>query len=434
METGRYKKSGELLARSQKVLAGGVSSEFRKYNHPHALFYTHGNGSRIYDVDGNEYLDFTLSQGPLILGHSHPGVLQAINEYSEQGQLFAGQHIREIQLAEKINELVPSAELMRFCLDGSEAVHTAFRIARAKTGKQKFLRFEGHYHGWLDNVCWGISAPSAEDLGSRENPNLFPWSDGLSQHSKEEFIIIPWNDLDLLKQTLRQHHHELAAIITEPVMCNNGCIMPEEEFLKGIRMLCDEYNIALIFDEVITGFRLSLGGAQQYFNISPDLSVFAKAIASGYPLSVITGKREWMTLVEQGSVIQAGTMNSGNASVAAALATIKILEAENPYSRHFAYGKQLMVGLREAAAEAGQNLLVQGPGPMFHTGFTSLDNVKNFRDTFSYDKIKLGKFIAGMHDEGVRIIGRGLWYISAAHTQSDILLAIEKAAKVLKTI
>lgn len=434
MGIDRYKKSEELLARSKKVLAGGVSSEFRKYNHPHALFYTHGKGSRIYDVDGNEYVDFTLSQGPLILGHSHPDVLRAIHEYSESGQLFAGQHIREIELAEKINELIPSAELMRFCLDGSEAVHTAFRIARAKTGKQKFLRFEGHYHGWLDNVCWGISAKSPEVLGSREQPTVFPWTEGLPEHSKDEFIILPWNDLELVRETLKKHHHELAAIITEPVMCNNGCIVPGEKFLGGLRTLCDEYGIALIFDEVITGFRLSLGGAQKYFGVSPDLSVFAKAIASGYPFSVIAGKKEWMSLIEEGSVIHAGTMNSGNATVAAALATIEVLQAENPYNRFFQYGTQLMNGLKQAAFEANQNLLIQGPGPMFHTGFTSLDSVKDYRDTLSYDKIKLSRFIAGMHDEGVRIIGRGLWYISAAHTQKDILFAIEKAIKVLKAI
>ena len=434
MGMDRYKKSAELLARSRKVLAGGVSSEFRKYNHPHALFYTHGKGSRIYDVDGNEYIDFTLSQGPLILGHSHPDVLHAIQEYSSAGQLFAGQHIRELELAEKINELIPSAELMRFCLDGSEAVHTAFRIARAKTGKQKFLRFEGHYHGWLDNVCWGISAKSAEALGSREHPEVFPWTEGLPERTKEEFIILPWNDLTLLKETVKKYHQELAAIITEPVMCNNGCIMPNKEFLEGMRALCSEYGIALIFDEVITGFRLSLGGAQQYFNISPDLSVFAKAIASGYPFSVIAGKKEWMHLVEEGRVIHAGTMNAGNATIAAALSTIEILQAENPYERLFQYGQRLMNGLKQAAFEANQQLLIQGPGPMFHTGFTSLDSVKDYRDTLSYDKVKLGKFIAGMHDEGVRIIGRGLWYISAAHTPEDISFAIEKAKKVLNAM
>src|SRR5690606_35284957 len=149
----QYEQSAQLLTRAKKVLAGGVSSEFRKYNHPHALFYTHGKGSRIYDVDGNEYLDFTLSQGPLIVGHSHPYVLNAVGAYSQHGQLFAGQHIREVELGEKLQKLIPCAELMRFCLDGSEAIQTALRVARAKTGRKKFLRFEGHYHGWLDNVA-----------------------------------------------------------------------------------------------------------------------------------------------------------------------------------------------------------------------------------------------------------------------------------------
>ena len=429
-----YSQSAQLLERAKKVLAGGVSSEFRKYSYPHALFYTHGKGSRIYDVDGNEYLDFTLSQGPLILGHSHPHVVKSVADYSENGQLYAGQHIKEIELAEKINKLIPSAELMRFCLDGSEAVQTAFRVSRAVTGRKKFLRFEGHYHGWLDNVSWGISTPSEEALGSRENPNVYPWTEGLPEHSKEEFIVLPWNNLPLLKKTVAERHKEIAAIITEPVMCNNGCILPEEGFLEGLREVCDEYDIALIFDEVITGFRLSLGGAQQYFGITPDISVFAKAMASGYPISAVVGKRKWMNVIEESKVIQAGTMNSSNATVAAALATIEILETENPYERLFQYGKKLMEGLKEAASATGQNLLVQGAGPMFNTAFTDLKSIKDYRDTLSLDRTKLRKFISGMQDSKVRIIGRGLWYISAAHTEADIDEAIKKASKILSSL
>ena len=433
MEPNHYAQSAALLERAKKVLAGGVSSEFRKYNHPHAIFYTHGQGSRIYDVDGNEYLDFTLSQGPLILGHSHPHVLQSINEYSAQGQLFAGQHLKEIELAEKMNALIPSAELMRFCLDGSEAVQTALRVARAKTGRQKFLRFEGHYHGWLDNVCWGISTPSADALGSREQPQVYPWTQGLPERVTEEFMILPWNDLALVRKTVAEHHQELAAIITEPIMCNNGCVLPREGFLQGLRDICDEYGIALIFDEVITGFRVSLGGAQGYFGITPDLSIFAKAFASGYPISAIVGKREWMQLIEEAKVIHAGTMNSGNATVAAALATIEVLEQEQPYERLFRYGQKLMEGLRQAAAETGQNLRVEGLGPMFNTAFAdTAATTYEYRDTLSFDKAKLGRFVAGMHDEGVRVIGRGLWYISAAHTEADIERAISTARKVLE--
>ncbi|SEJ58679.1 glutamate-1-semialdehyde 2,1-aminomutase [Dyadobacter sp. SG02] len=429
-----YQKSAELLERAKKVLASGVSSEFRKYNHPHALFYTHGRGSRIYDVDGNEYLDFTLSQGPLILGHSHPEVLKAVAEYSQEGQLFAGQHIREIELAETLNRLIPSAELMRFCLDGSEAVQTAFRVARAKTGKSKFLRFEGHYHGWMDNVCWGISTPSAEALGSREQPNVFPWTQGLPDGVENEFIILPWNDIELVRQTIAERGHEIAAIITEPVMCNNGCIEPKPGFLQGLRDLCSNHNIALIFDEVITGFRLSLGGAQQYFGITPDLSIFAKAIASGYAISAIVGKYEWMQLIEQAKVIHAGTMNAGNPTVAAALATIGVLERDAPHERMFRLGRKLMASLQQAAAKSGHALLVEGPGPMFATSFTTIEKTSDYRDTLPADKGKLGRFIAAMHEEGVRVIGRGLWYISAVHTDEDIETAIATAEKVLAKI
>jgi len=433
MESLNYSESAKLLERSKKVLAGGVSSEFRKYNHPHALFYTHGIGSRIYDVDGNEYLDFTLSQGPLILGHSHPEVLKAIQTYSEKGQLFAGQHIKEVELAEKLASLIPSAELMRFSLSGSEAIQTAFRIARAKTGKKKFLRFEGHYHGWLDNVSWGISTPSLEDLGSREEPNCYPWTQGLDDQNKDEFTILPWNDLELVKSTLEKNK-DIAAIITEPIMCNKACILPKEGFLQGLRDLCDQHGIALIFDEVITGFRMSMGGAQSYYGITPDLSIFAKAIASGYPLSAIVGKREWMHSLETGEVIHAGTMNSGNAPVAAALATIEVLDREQPHERMFTLGKMLQEGLRKAAADAGQNLYVSGPGPMVFTGFTDLDSITDFRSALSLDMVKQKAFVSGMHDSGLRVIGRGLWYISAVHTEEDVKKAISIAAKVLKTL
>lgn len=426
-----HTQSARLLERAKKVLAGGVSSEFRKYAHPHALFYTHGAGSRIYDVDGNEYLDFTLSQGPLLLGHSHPEVLKAVADYSEKGQLFAGQHVQEVVLAEKLNRLIPSAELMRFCLDGSEAVQTALRVARAKTGRKKFLRFEGHYHGWLDNVAWGISAPSEEALGSREAPNVYPWSAGLPTESREEFMVLPWNDLALVRKVVEREPDAIAAIITEPVMCNNGCIPPADGFLEGLRTLCDQHGIALIFDEVITGFRIHPGGAQAYFGVMPDLSVFAKAMGSGYPISVIAGKRSWMRLIEESKVIHAGTLNAGNASIAAALATLEILEREAPHARMFRLGEQLMEGLRKLAADYKHDLLVQGPGPMFHTGFTPLKKVTDYRDTLHYDKARLARFITGMQDRGVRIIGRGLWYISAAHTEDDVAVALEAGEKVL---
>jgi glutamate-1-semialdehyde 2,1-aminomutase len=429
-----YTQSKALYERASRALAGGVSSEFRKFNWPHPLFYSSAQGSRIVDVDENEYLDFTLSQGPLILGHSHPQVLASVERASQLGQLFAGQSLMELELAEKLQQLIPCAELVRFSLSGSEADHTALRVARAVTGRPKFIRFEGHYHGWFDNVAWSISGPSVEALGDYEHPTPLPWTDGLPARTIDEFIVLPWNDLALVERTLADHHAEIAAIITEPVMCNSGCIEPAPGFLAGLRVLCDQYEIALIFDEVITGFRLSLGGAQAHYRVTPDLAVFAKAMANGYPISALAGKRRWMQPIAEGKVIHAGTMNASNPTVAAALATIAVLEEEDVHARLFQLGQRLMSGLRTIAAETGQPLRVLGPGPMFHTGFTTQPEIRHYRDTLAYDRDQQARFIQGMQERGIRLIGRGLWYLSAAHTDADIDQALATTQAVLQTI
>jgi glutamate-1-semialdehyde 2,1-aminomutase len=428
----RYEKSRNLYERACRVLAGGVSSEFRKFGPPHPLFYDRGTGSRIVDADGNEALDFTLSQGPLILGHSHPHVLAEVATASAAGQLFAGQHLRELELAETLQRLIPCAELMRFSLSGSESDHAALRLARAVTGRPKFLRFEGHYHGWFDSVAVGIGGPSLEALGPRERPTAVRWTQGLPDKIEEQCVVLPWNDLALVEHTLRDRAQEIAAIITEPVMCNSGCIEPEPGYLAGLRVLCDRYGIVLIFDEVITGFRLGLGGAQKHFGVTPDLAVFGKAMASGYPISVLAGKRRFMERIADGSVIHAGTMNSGNPSIAAAQATLHVLESEAVHPRLFELGRRLMAGLRDASQRAGKPLLVQGPGPMFHAGFTTLDIVRDFRETLSYDKPRYAQFVAAMQDRGIRLIGRGLWYLSAAHTLEEIDRCVATAYDALK--
>lgn len=429
-----YSQSKVLYERASKVLAGGVSSEFRKFSYPHPLFYARGVGSRVYDVDGNEYLDFTLSQGPLILGHSHPYILEAVQRQSANAQILAGQHLQEVELAEKLQHLIPCAELLRFSLSGSESVHAALRLARAATGRPKFLRFEGHYHGWLDNVAFSISAPSLEALGEREQPRSVPWTQGLPPCAEEESIVLPWNDLAPVEKTLSERGNEIAAIITEPVMCNNGCIPPEPGFLEGLRALCDRHGCLLIFDEVITGFRLSMGGAQAFFGVTPDLAIFGKAMASGYPISVFAGRRQWMQLVAEGKVIHAGTMNSGNPSVAAALATLEVLERDRVHDKLFALGQRLMKGLRQAAQDARQSVLIQGPGPMFHMGFTAQEKVCNYRETLDYDTAAYARFVGEMHERGVRLIGRGLWYISGAHTEGEIDRAVDTAREVLQEI
>ncbi len=426
-----HDRSRALFERAQHALAGGVSSEFRKGNVPHPLVYVRAQGARLFDADGNEYLDFALSQGPMVLGHGHPEVLEAVERASCDGQLYAALHLAEIELAEKLQEIIPCAELVRFSLTGSEADHIALRVARAVTGRQKFIRFEGHYHGWFDNVAFGVNGSSLEALGNREAPNVLPWTQGLPERARDEFILLPWNDLALVERTVEQHHRDIAAIITEPIMCNTGCIEPQTGFLEGLRALCDRYGIALIFDEVITGFRVHLGGAQAYYGVTPDLAVFAKAIANGYPLSAIAGKRKWMQPIADGKVIHAGTANAGNPSIAAARATIEVMERDRVHEKLHRLGKRLQAGLRDAARATGHDLLVQGPGPMLHIAFTTLPCAKDLRDTFAFDKAKLAEFVFGLQEAGIRILSRGTWYLSAAHTEEDVDRAVRVAREVM---
>ncbi len=427
----KHHRSAELFHRAQKALAGGVSSQFRSYEYPHPLFYQSGRGSRITDVDGNTYLDFTLSQGPLILGHSHPEVVEAVARATASGQIFAGQHLAELDLAETVKRLVPCADLVRFSLSGSEAVHAALRAARVHTGRTRFLKFEGHYHGWFDNVAVSVSAASADQLGSRMRPRPVPWTQGRPSSSDAEVITACWNDLEAAERAFASDPQGIAAVITEPVMCNSGCIMPANGFLEGLRSLCSFYGSVLIFDEVITGFRLGMSGAQGYFGVTPDLATFGKAMANGFPISVLAGKAEVMAHVAEGTALHAGTMNSGNPTVAAALATLEILEREQVHDRLFAMGNQLAEGLRQVSSKAGHPMRVEGPGPMFHTGFTDAGEIREYRDTFAYDSAKYGRFVQGMHRRGVRLIGRGLWYLSAAHTNDDIETALGAAAETL---
>jgi glutamate-1-semialdehyde 2,1-aminomutase len=429
-----HEKSRALFERAQQVLAGGVSSEFRRFNLPHPLVYTRAFGSHIVDADENDYLDFALSQGPMILGHGHPEVQAHVRLAEEAGQMYAALHQGEIELAELLNRLIPCAELIRFSVTGSEAVQAALRTSRAVTGRARFLRFEGHYHGWLDNVAFGVGGPSLDELGPRERPAGLPWSGGLPLHTRDECIVLPWNDLALVEQTVAIQGPDLAAIITEPVMCNNGCIQPAPGFLQGMRALCDRHGIALIFDEVITGFRIHLGGAQAYYGVIPDLAIFAKAIANGHPLSVLAGRREWMRPIAEGTVIHAGTANAGNASVAAALATIGALERGRVHERLHALGARLADGLRAAARDVGCDAVVQGVGPMQQIAFGSSLPARDYRDLFRYDRARLGQFVYALQERGVRILSRGLWYLSAAHTEGEIDQAVWAARDAMQAL
>jgi glutamate-1-semialdehyde 2,1-aminomutase len=431
----RYAHSKKLFDRASRVVAGGVNSLWRAQQAPHPLFFTRASGSRLWDADGNEYVDWALGDGSLILGHSPPEVTERVVEAVRQGQLYCGQHEAEVLLAEKLCKLVPCAEITRLTGTGSEAVHLVLRLARATARRPRFIRFEGHDHGWLDGEAVSVN-PTPDQHGPRENPMPVAWSSGQRASALAECVVLPWNDLDLARRTVERLRDDLAAVITEPVMGHNGCVMPEHGFLEGLRRICDTHNVLLIFDECLTGFRLSLGGAQKHLGVTPDLAVFGGAMGNGFPIGAVAGRRRLMELLATGACAHGGTANAGCASVAAALATMERLERDHGAVFHQLAdrAKHLMDGLRRAAQAARVPVLLQGPGPMFHMGFISQFRVRDYRDVIRYDRARYVRFCRAMLDHGVRLLNRGVWFVSAAHSEQDIEQTVAAAEASLKTL
>ena len=431
----RYAHSKELFDRATRAIAGGVNNQWRAQQMPHPLFFTRAAGSRMWDADGNEYVDWALGDGSLILGHSPVEVLDRVHEAMRQGQLYGAQHEAEVLLAEKLCKLIPCAEVTRLTLTGSEAIHLVLRLARAATRRPRFIRFEGHYHGWLDGEAVSVN-PTPDQHGPRENPIPVPWSNGQRASALAECVVLPWNDLDLARRTVERLRDDIGAVITEPVMGYNGAVMPEQGFLEGLRRVCDTHNVLLIFDECLTGFRLSPGGAQKHFGVTPDLAVFGGTMANGFPISAAVGRRKLMELVGTGACVHVGTGAGGCVPVAAALATIEKLEHDHgaAFKQLSDRSKQLMDGLRRAAHAARVPVLLQGPGPMFHMGFTSQLRVRDYRDTTRYDRARYVRFCRAMLDRGVRLLNRGVWFVSTAHTEEDIQLTVAAAESALKAL
>ncbi len=431
----KWARSQELLERSKRTLAGGISSNVRLLAKPLPLFFDRAEGAMIYDVDGNGYIDYMLGQGPMILGHSHPAVLDAVNAAMRKGQLYAGQHELEFLVSERLVELIPSAELCRFGLSGSEMVQAAMRLARAITGRTKILRFEGHYHGWFDNVLISV-APPLDQAGPRERPSVVPGTPGQTASALEDFYVLPWNDLTLVEELFAEHGHEIAAIMTEPMMCNTGAITPEPGFLAGLRRLCDEHGSLLYFDETISGFRLGLSGAQGRFAVTPDLSSFAKAMAGGFANAALVGKADHMRRFVEG-VNHSGTFNSNVIAMAASAAAIAELEKDDGaiYQQLDQIGTQLMDGLRELGERHSLPLHVQGVPTAFHLSFTELDAIRDYRDFAQQcDQERYSHFVVAMLEAGVRLIGRGIWYLSAAHTEEHVEQTLQAADQALAKV
>lgn len=431
----KLSRSQEMFKRSCEFIAGGVNSAMRGEMKPFPVFFERGEGSKIYDVDGNEYIDYALSFGPLILGHRPINVVKAVKKQIDKGWIYGAQHELEINLSEKLVQIIPCAELIRYSNTGTEAVQTALRLARAYTGKNKIIKFEGHYHGWADNILVSYH-PKLEEAGPIEAPCPLLTSAGQTESILQDIIILPWNNLAVVEETIKRHKDEIAGIITEPMMCNSGVIYPAEGYLEGLRKITAENEIILIFDEVITGFRLALGGAQEYFGVIPDIAVFSKAMAAGFPISCVAGRKDIMNLITQGKVVHAGTFNSNPVSLAAAYATIRELEKNSGeiYKRMFSLGKRLKEGIKEIAEEIKFPVLLQGPGPMFHLFFTRRETVNNYRDYLESDMETYGKFIEYLLYEGIFSLNRGVWYLSAAHSDNDIERTLEAIRGTMKRL
>jgi glutamate-1-semialdehyde 2,1-aminomutase len=432
----RYHRSRELFARAEQTLAGGVSSNVRRGDKPLPLYFDRGVGSRLFDVDGNEYIDYVLGRGPLILGHTHPEVIEASCRQLRRGQIYAAQHVLEVELAERVTEIVPSAERVRFGISGSEAVHAALRLARAFTGRETVLKFEGHYHGWLDNILYSLS-PDVDRAGDAKMPEALRESGGQFSARDSRVRALPWNDFEALDRYLDAHAGETAAIITEPIMCNTGVILPADGYLDMLRQVCTRHGIVLIFDEVITGFRVSLAGAQGLFGIRPDLSIFGKAIANGMPMSCIAGRADILDLIAQGKVGHGGTYNSLPAVLAAAVSTLDILRKDNGaiYERMRKTGSALMDGIKRCAARVGVPAIVQGHPAIFYVAFPTIgeggSSVQDYRSSLKMDNDLYSEFVSALAKRGVRVIPRGNWFLSAAHDEADVELTLQAVEEAL---
>ena len=426
----RFEASKALVAENSRYVAGGVNSNFRLGMAEGPLVFSHGEGPYLVDVDGNRLIDYYCGMGAAILGHSPPGVIAAVRAQVEHGILFAGQTRIEFDAAQMLCARIPSAERMRFGSSGSEVAQAAVRIARAATGRRVILKFEGQYHGWFDNILWS-AAPALNAAGPTEAPVPVPGSTGQDAADAAGLEVMGWNDLAALEARLA--HGDVAAVLMEPAMCNQGAIAPVPGYLEGARAACTRTGTILVFDEVITGFRLHRGGAQALYGVTPDLSLFAKAIANGFPVAALLGRADLLDLVVTGGVVHGGTYNAQPVTMAALVATQEALTEE----RHAAACKQglrLQEGVRAALAQAGITAQVSGCPLAFHVAFGLAAPARNYRDVAAADKAGYVRFAHALLKRGVRVLERGAWFVSLEHDDTVIDATLDIVAEAAKEI
>ena len=417
--------------KAQKHIPGGVNSPVRAFKGVGGdpVFVDHAKGAYFTDPDGKRYIDYVGSWGPMILGHAHDDVIEAVREAALRGLSFGAPTEMETTMADMICEIVPSMEMVRMTSSGTEATMSAIRLARGFTGRDKIVKFEGCYHGHSDSLL--VKAGSgALTLGEPSSPGV---PAALAEHT----ITLNYNDADQVRETFSQIGDQIACIIVEPVAGNMNCIPPVEGFLETLRAVCDEYKSVLIFDEVMTGFRVALGGAQAMYGVKPDLTTLGKIIGGGMPVGAFGGRRDIMEhIAPLGPVYQAGTLSGNPVAMAAGLKTLELLSAEGFHAQLSAKVETLVNGMMNEAKSAGIPMTENHAGGMFGLFFTDASKVTNFAETTACDQERFKKFFHGMLNEGVYLAPSAYeaGFVSIAHTDEDLNNSIEAAAKVFKVL
>ncbi len=429
----KWSRSRQWLERARQSLPLGVSSPFRA-RFPVPLYFARGSGPYLTDVDGNRYVDYTLGWGPNILGYAHPALVAAVTAQAARGHNYGAQHELEFLVAEKIRELVPCAGRVIFSSSGSEAVQLALRLARAFTGRNLILKFEGHYHGWMDSVLISHH-PAAGALGSEEAPCAVLESRGQVPNAADNVIVAVWNRVEAVEAAFARAPAPVAGVIMEPVLCNSGCLMPRPGYLEAVRDICRREGALLIFDEVITGFRMALGGAQEYYGVQPDLAIFGKALGGGLPVSAVAGRPEIMDLIGDG-VAFGGSFNGNPLVLAAAHATLGELSRDQgaALERANRTGRTLMDGIRDAARRCGIPVVVSGFGAAFAVHFTEKPELRDYRDALAGDPQRLARFALALLERGVYILPDGRFYVSVVHGPEEMTRTLEAVESALVAV
>jgi glutamate-1-semialdehyde 2,1-aminomutase len=414
-------KTKEWFDRARASLVAGVSSGFRYWGDDDTLVIDHGEGGHVYDMDGNRYVDYQLGFGPVILGHGHAAVAEAVATAAAAGTTFAMTTAIEVEAAEKVRQAVPWLEALRFTNTGTEATMHAIRLARGFTGREVVVKFEGQYHGAHDYVLFSTAGSPPGALGSRHNPVPHQTSSGIPEAIRSTVRTLPFNDLDAVERLFQSIGHEVAALIVEPMLGNFFGLMPKPGYLEGLRRLTEEYGIVLIFDEVKTGFRMALGGAQEVFGVSPDLATFAKSMGNGFPVAAIGGRGDVIQAWAGGGIMQAGTYSGNGLAAAAAIATIDVLATGEPYEQITTVGTALMDGVSNICAEEGVPVHVIGHPSMIGIWFGDTEPT-DFRDLPGHNASLYEDVVFGMIRRGVMPVddAREPWFTCAAHTNADV--------------